>query len=66
MSDTDTWHLSEGDLITPELTVLRRLGGGFACEVFLAFDEVTYVPVVVKVVRPRPGGRREHPARSAA
>jgi len=52
VSDIDTWHLSEGDLITPELTVLRRLGGGFAYEVFLAFDEVTYVPVVVKVVRP--------------
>lgn len=53
MSKTDdSWHLTEGDLITPELTVLRRLGGGFAYEVFLAFDEVTYVPVVVKVVRP--------------
>ena len=52
MSDEDSWHLSDGDLITPELTVLRRLGGGFAYEVFLAFDEVTYVPVVVKVVRP--------------
>ena len=52
MSDKDSWHLAEGDLITPELTVLRRLGGGFAYEVFLAFDEVTYVPVVVKVVRP--------------
>ena len=52
MSDSDSWRLAEGDLITPELTVLRRLGGGFAYEVFLAFDEVTYVPVVVKVVRP--------------
>lgn len=49
---SDSWHLAEGDLITPELTVLRRLGGGSAYEVFLAFDEVTYVPVVVKVVRP--------------
>lgn len=52
MSKSDTWHLADGDPITPELTVLRRLGGGFAYEVFLAFDEVTYVPVVVKVVRP--------------
>ena len=52
MSKTDTWHLTAGDLITPELTVLRRLGGGFAYEVFLAFDEVTYIPVVVKVIRP--------------
>ena len=47
-----SWALAEGDLITPELTVLRRLGGGSAYEVFLAFDEVTYGPVVVKVVRP--------------
>lgn len=52
MSDEAGWQLSEGDLITPELTVLRSLGGGLAYEVFLAFDEVTYVPVVVKVVRP--------------
>ncbi len=47
-----SWHLAEGDRITPELTVLRRLGGGSAYEVFLAFDDLTYVPVVVKVVRP--------------
>lgn len=52
MSGNDSWKLSEGDLITPELTVLRSLGGGLAYEVFLAFDEITYVPVVVKVVRP--------------
>ena len=52
MSEKDSWNFSEGDLITPELTVLRRLGGGSAYEVFLAFDEITYVPVVVKVVRP--------------
>jgi serine/threonine protein kinase len=52
MSDGASWHLAEGDRITPELTVLRRLGGGFAYEVFLAFDEITYGPVVVKVVRP--------------
>lgn len=52
MSASDSWGLAEGDLITPELTVLRRLGGGSAYEVFLAFDETTYGPVVVKVVRP--------------
>ncbi len=52
MSGSASWNLAEGDQITPELTVLRRLGGGFAYEVFLAFDEVTFVPVVVKVVRP--------------
>ena len=31
---------------------MRRLGGGTAYEAYLAFDEVTYAPVVVKVVRP--------------
>jgi eukaryotic-like serine/threonine-protein kinase len=52
VSEPHSWHLDEGDRITPELTVLRRLGGGSAYEVFLAFDEITYVAVVVKVVRP--------------
>src|SRR5688572_32503217 len=31
---------------------MRPVGGGNAYEVFLAFDEVTYGPVVVKLVRP--------------
>ena len=31
---------------------MRLLGGGSAYEAYLAFDEVTYGPVVVKVVRP--------------
>jgi serine/threonine protein kinase len=48
----DSWGLREGDAITPELTAMRLLGGGSAYEAFLAFDEITYGPVVVKVVRP--------------
>jgi serine/threonine protein kinase len=48
----DSWELSEGAPITAELTAVRRLGGGSAYEAFLAFDEITYSPVVVKVVRP--------------
>ena len=52
MSTHASWGLSEGDAITPELTALKRLGGGNAYEAFLAFDEITYSPVVVKVVRP--------------
>ncbi len=52
MSEKDSWHLREGDAITPELTAMRLLGGGSAYEAYLAFDEVTYGPVVVKVVRP--------------
>ena len=31
---------------------MRLLGGGAAYEAYLAFDEVTYAPVVVKVLRP--------------
>lgn len=48
----DSWGLGAGDAITPELTAIRLLGGGAAYEAFLAFDEVTYAPVVVKLVRP--------------
>jgi serine/threonine-protein kinase len=52
VSAKDSWHLQEGDAVTPELTAMRLLGGGSAYEAYLAFDEVTYGPVVVKVVRP--------------
>jgi serine/threonine-protein kinase len=48
----DSWHLAEGDPITPELTAMRLLGGGSAYEAYLAFDDVTFSPVVVKVIRP--------------
>ena len=47
-----SWGFVDGDPITAELTVVRRLGGGSAYEAYLAFDEITYAPVVVKVVRP--------------
>ncbi|MGH3360860.1 MAG: serine/threonine-protein kinase, partial [Nocardioides sp.] len=52
MSTKDSWRLREGDAITPELTVMRLLGGGSSYEAYLAFDEITYAPVVVKVIRP--------------
>src|SRR5919107_4137695 len=51
-NEPSSWGLVEGDPITAELTAARRLGGGSAYEAYLAFDEVTYAPVVVKVVRP--------------
>lgn len=51
-SQQDSWQLEAGDAITAELTAMRLLGGGSSYEAFLAFDEVTYAPVVVKVVRP--------------
>lgn len=52
MGSTDTWGFDEGDAITPDLTAVRLLGGGSSYEAYLAFDEITYAPVVVKVVRP--------------
>ncbi len=52
MSDATSWRLREGDEITPELTAMRLLGGGSAYEAYLAFDEITLAPVVVKMLRP--------------
>ncbi len=51
-SDEDSWGFEPGDAISPGLTAMRLLGGGSAYEALLAFDDVTYAPVVVKVVRP--------------
>jgi len=48
----DSWGFSEGDRVTNELTAIKLLGGGSAYEAYLAFDDITYGPVVVKVVRP--------------
>jgi serine/threonine protein kinase len=48
----DTRALAEGDRITPELIAIRLLGGGSSYEAYLAFDDITYAPVVVKVLRP--------------
>ncbi|WP_110205236.1 serine/threonine-protein kinase [Nocardioides daejeonensis] len=48
----EKWGFAEGDPITAELTALRLLGGGAAYEAYLAFDEITWSPVVVKVLRP--------------
>jgi serine/threonine protein kinase len=52
MSELAAWRFDEGEAITAELTAVRRLGGGSAYEAYLAFDELTYGPVVVKVLRP--------------
>ncbi len=49
---TTSWHLREGDPITDDLRAIRLLGGGSTYQAYLAFDEVTFAPVVVKVVRP--------------
>lgn len=50
--DRDSWGFSRGDSITPDLTAMKLLGGGSAYEAYLAFDDLTYGPAVVKVVRP--------------
>ena len=55
----------KGDPITAELTAMRLLGGGSAYEAYLAFDEITYAPVVVKVLRPDQVGDESQPARPA-
>lgn len=52
MPQTDGWDLAPGERLTPELTVMRRLGGGSSYEAWLAFDEITWAAVVVKVLRP--------------
>jgi serine/threonine protein kinase len=51
MSDS-SWGFDEGAAITEALVAMRLLGGGSSYEAYLAFDEITYAPVVVKVVRP--------------
>lgn len=52
MTELHTWGLAEGEPLTAELTAIKLLGGGNAYEAYLCFDEITYAPVVVKVVRP--------------
>ena len=46
------WGFAEGDEITEGLTAVRLLGGGSSYEAYAAFDDVTYGPAVVKVLRP--------------
>lgn len=48
----DTWGLAPGDELAPELTAVRLLGGGTSYEAWLAFDDITLAPVVVKMLRP--------------
>lgn len=50
--DVAGWQLEPGDEIVPGLTAMKLLGGGAAYEAYLAFDDVLYAPVVVKLVRP--------------
>jgi serine/threonine protein kinase len=53
-----TWGLDEGDAIAPGRTVLRRVGGGRRCEVFLVWDDHRLAVLVAKVLRP---DQADHP-----
>jgi eukaryotic-like serine/threonine-protein kinase len=46
------WELHEGDDIAPGLSAIKRLGGGFRYEAYLAWDDRLHCLVVAKVVRP--------------
>jgi eukaryotic-like serine/threonine-protein kinase len=46
------WRLREGDEIVAGLGAVKRLGGGFRYEAYLAWDDRLLSLVVVKVVRP--------------
>jgi len=52
MTTSASWNFHEGDEIAPGLTAMRLLGGGSSYEAYLAFDDLRYSPVVVKIVRP--------------
>jgi serine/threonine protein kinase len=47
-----SWGFEEGALIAPGRRVLKPLGGGNRCEVFLVWDERIFSLLVAKVLRP--------------
>jgi serine/threonine protein kinase len=47
-----SWEFEEGALIAPGRRVLKLLGGGNRCEVFLVWDERIFSLLVAKVLRP--------------
>lgn len=48
----DAWGFEPGAPITADLIAMKLLGGGHVYEAYVAFDEILYAPVVVKVIRP--------------
>jgi serine/threonine protein kinase len=50
--EESSWGFVEGDEVAAELSAIKRLGGGFRYEAYLAWDERLRSLVVVKVVRP--------------
>lgn len=51
MSESE-WGFEPGDEIVPDVIAQRLLGGGESYQAYLAFDEVLFAPIVIKVVRP--------------
>lgn len=47
-----SWAFEEGALIAPGRRVMRALGGGSRCEVFLVWDERVFSLLVAKILRP--------------
>ncbi len=54
--DGASWGTAEGDEVVPGRRAVRLLGGGRRYEAYLAWDEVLYSLVVVKVLRPALAG----------
>jgi serine/threonine-protein kinase len=46
------WGFAEGEAIVPRRSAIKRLGGGYRYEAYLAWDDHLRSLVVVKVVRP--------------
>ena len=51
-AEESQWNFEEGDEIAPGLSSIKKLGGGFRYEAYLAWEERRRAIVVVKVVRP--------------
>ena len=52
MTGADQWNFAEGDEVAPGRHALTRLGGGRRYEAYLAWDDLLYSIVVLKIVRP--------------
>jgi serine/threonine-protein kinase len=50
--EASRWSFREGDEIVPGRSAIKRLGGGFRYEAYLAWDDHLRSLVVIKVVRP--------------
>jgi eukaryotic-like serine/threonine-protein kinase len=47
-----SWEFTEGEEIAPGRTVLKLLGGGHDCEVYLVWDDALFSIMVAKLLRP--------------